>query len=84
VCPIISRAFGESFKKALLQDYPDLIPYFVLDDEMTTDDDQYPGKDQLAGVKSNFSKRPLETSDTDETSESESNRQHKRPRIIFV
>jgi hypothetical protein len=90
VCPIISRAFGESFNKALLQDYPDLSSYFVPDDGSTTDDDNgngHPGKDQLAGVNSNFSKRPLygsDASDSDETSESESNRQRKRPRVIFA
>lgn len=89
MCPIVSRAFGESFKTALLQDYPDLGSYFVPDDESTTDKDngnEYPGKDQLACVNLNFSKRPLyglDASDSDETSESESNRQRKRPRFGF-
>ncbi|KAF9264498.1 S-adenosyl-L-methionine-dependent methyltransferase [Marasmius fiardii PR-910] len=71
VCPIVSRAFAESFKTALLEDYPDLNPLFLRNERNSTGQKGATGIYQEMNA-SNASKRPLgdlDDSDSDPASE---------------
>ncbi|KAG7087658.1 hypothetical protein E1B28_013606 [Marasmius oreades] len=77
VCPIVSRAFGESFKNALLQDYPELRSKFLQDDSESDDEKENPGKRQDITC-GHSSKRALD--DLVDGNSTPLNSQHKRAR----